>query len=57
MHYHVLDGCPAGERRSLNLAVQPSLILARGGKGGIDLTQIGRDPLLARGESEPRSLA
>ena len=37
--------------------VQPSVIFASGDKGGIDLRQIGRDPLLARGKSEPRSLA
>ena len=48
--HHVLDEWrPTREWRARDLAVQPSLILAGGGKGGINLRQIGRDPLLARG--------
>jgi hypothetical protein len=54
---HVLNRRPAGEWCALDLPVQPSLILAGCGQGGIDLRQIGRDPQLARGEAEAGTLA
>ena len=53
--HHVFDRGPAREWRALNLPVQPGLIFA-GRRGRLDLRQIGRDPLLARGEPEAGAL-
>ena len=52
MRNHVLDGRLLAEGHAFDSPVQPCRILADGRKGSIDLVQVGRDLLLARGEFE-----
>jgi len=53
----MLDRRVTRKWRRRDIAMQPGAILVGGSERGIDLGQIGCQPLLARAEPEPRTLA